>query len=54
MSEQAAQRFLDALRDHKLRCLDCGENLTLVERLHARSYCADCWPEELEFNEEIS
>ncbi len=41
-------RLLDTIRDYRLRCISCGEHLTWAERFFKRSYCEDCWPNELD------
>lgn len=41
-------RLLESIKNLGVHCIDCKEHLTLVERLHGRVYCTDCFPEELE------
>jgi len=52
ISPERKRRFLARVRNVKLRCLDCFEQLTLAERLQDRAYCESCWPEETEFDKE--
>lgn len=51
LNQEESIKLLDTIRDYKLRCIDCGEYLTWAERFFGRSYCEDCWPKELEFED---
>ena len=46
-------RLLERVAESGKRCIDCFEQLTLVERLQGRGYCTDCFPDELEVTAEV-
>lgn len=46
-------RFLRKVMETGKRCIDCFEQLTLVERIQGRSYCTDCFPDELKVTAEV-
>lgn len=50
--DKAIEKLFKLIKFLGINCIKCNENLTQVERNQGRAYCTDCWPQELEYQNE--